>query len=236
MAGDSSDAAVDVSVIIPVFNGERWIDDCLSSVAQQEFAGTMEVSIYDDSSTDGTAKLLQEWKPKLESRGFFVRISSGDPGSKPRGVGFAKNAAVRQSKGRYLCFQDIDDIMHPSRVQEQFYEATKQLPNTIVGSQYHRLPEGSTERYTLWANTLPLQKLTVQVYTSHGPTVIMPTWFCSRAVFDAVGGFDETGKGTPEDLIFFYKHLDLGGNVVRVEKDLLIYRYHLQQSTFTIAE
>ncbi|XP_065283774.1 queuosine-tRNA galactosyltransferase-like [Dermacentor albipictus] len=236
MTGDSSDAAVDVSVIIPVFNGERWVDDCLSSVAQQEFAGTLEVSIYDDSSTDGTAKLLQEWKPKLESRGFFVRISSGDPGSEPRGVGFAKNAAVRQSKGRYLCFQDIDDLMHPSRVQEQFYEATKRSPNTIVGSQYHRLPEGSTERYTLWANTLDLQKLTVQVYTSHGPTVIMPTWFCSRAVFEAVGGFDETGKGTPEDLIFFYKHLDLGGNVTRVEKDLLTYRYHLQQSTFTIAE
>ncbi|XP_037286809.1 queuosine-tRNA galactosyltransferase isoform X2 [Rhipicephalus microplus] len=227
MTGDTSDDAVDVSVIIPVFNGEQWIDECLSSVAQQEFDGTLEVSIYDDSSTDGTAELLREWKTKLESRGFLVRISSGDPGSKPRGVGFAKNAAVRQSKGWYLCFQDIDDVMHPSRVQEQFCEATKQLPNTIVGSQYHRLPEGSTERYTLWANTLDPRKLTVQVYTSHGPTVIMPTWFCSRAVFDV---------GTPEDLIFFYKHLDLGGNVARVEKDLLTYRYHPQQSTFTIAE
>lgn len=43
-------------------------------------------------------------------------------------------------------------------------------------------------------------------------------------------------EGTPEDLIFFYKHLDLGGNVARVEKDLLTYRYHPQQSTFTIAE
>ncbi|KAL3245875.1 hypothetical protein MRX96_058158 [Rhipicephalus microplus] len=204
MTGDTSDDAVDVSVIIPVFNGEQWIDECLSSVAQQEFDGTLEVSIYDDSSTDGTAELLLEWKTKLESRGFLVRISSGDPGSKPRGVGFAKNAAVRQSKGWYLCFQDIDDVMHPSRVQEQFCEATKQLPNTIVGSQYHRLPEGSTERYTLWANTLDPRKLTVQ--------------------------------GTPEDLIFFYKHLDLGGNVARVEKDLLTYRYHPQQSTFTIAE
>ncbi|KAH7943766.1 hypothetical protein HPB52_011339 [Rhipicephalus sanguineus] len=177
MTGDASNDAVDVSVIIPVFNGKQWIDECLSSVAQQEFDGTLEASIYDDSSTDGTAELLRDWKPKLESRGIFVRISSGDPGSKPRGVGFAKNAAVRQSKGRYLCFQDIDDVMHPSRVQEQFYEATKLSPNTV--------------------------------YTSHGPTVIMPTWFCSRAVFDAIGGFDETGKGTPEDLIFFYKHLDL---------------------------
>ncbi|KAK8776724.1 hypothetical protein V5799_029932 [Amblyomma americanum] len=234
MPEDGLNAAVDVSIIIPVHNGEKWINECLTSVADQVFAGTLEVSIFNDSSTDGTAGLLEEWKPKLESRGFSVCISAGDPGS--RGVGFAKNAAVRQSKGGYLCFQDIDDIMHPARVQEQFDEATRQPPNTIVGSQFHRLPEGSTERYTLWANTLDPKKLTVQVYTSHGPTVIMPTWFCNRVVFDTVGGFDETGKGTPEDLIFFFKHLDFGGNVVRVEKDLLTYRYHLQQSTFTIAE
>lgn len=236
MSEDHPIDVTDVSIIIPVFNGERWIHDCLSSVVAQEFAGTLEVSVYNDSSTDGTAALLQEWKSKLESRGFSVRISSGDPGCQPKGVGAAKNSAVRHSTGRYLCFQDIDDVMHHTRVQQQFDEATRQPPNTIVGSQFHRSPEGSTERYTVWANTLHPKKLTVQVYTSHGPTVIMPTWFCSRAVFDSVGGFDESGKGTPEDLIFFYKHLDLGGNVVRVEKDLLTYRYHLQQSTFTIAE
>lgn len=34
----------------------------------------------------------------------------------------------------------------------------------------------------------------MQVYTSHGPTVIMPTWCCMRQVFDRVGGFDEGGK------------------------------------------
>ena len=33
-----------------------------------------------------------------------------------------------------------------------------------------------------------------QIYTSHGPTVIMPTWFCKREIFDTVGGFDEGGK------------------------------------------
>uniref|UniRef100_G3MQN2 Glycosyltransferase 2-like domain-containing protein n=1 Tax=Amblyomma maculatum TaxID=34609 RepID=G3MQN2_AMBMU len=214
MAGENLSAAVDVSVIIPVHNGERWINECLASVADQIFAGTLEVSIYNDSSTDGTARLLEEWKPKLESRGFpFVSLQ-----------------VIRRLN------PEEDDIMHPMRIQEQFDEATRQPANTIVGSQFHRSPEGSTERYTLWANTLDRKKLTVQVYTSHGPTVIMPTWFCNRVVFDTVGGFDETGKGTPEDLIFFYKHLDVGGNVVRVEKDLLTYRYHLQQSTFTISE
>lgn len=55
----------------------------------------------------------------------------------------------------------------------------------------------------------------------------MPTWFCSRKVFDRIeNGFSEKGKGTPEDLIFFYNHLDLSGIVRRVNEDLLMYRYH----------
>lgn len=51
-----------------------------------------------------------------------------------------------------------------------------------------------------------------------------------------VGGFDETGKGTPEDLIFFYRHLDLNGGIHRVDEVLLVYRYHPLQTTFTIDE
>lgn len=51
-----------------------------------------------------------------------------------------------------------------------------------------------------------------------------------------VGGFDETGKGTPEDLIFFYRHLDLKGGIHRVDQVLLVYRYHPLQTTFSIDE
>lgn len=54
----------------------------------------------------------------------------------------------------------------------------------IIGSRFTRDPPDSTLRYTKWANELDESKLTLQVYTSHGPTVIMPTWFCHRAVFD----------------------------------------------------
>lgn len=51
-----------------------------------------------------------------------------------------------------------------------------------------------------------------------------------------VGGFQESGKGTPEDLIFFYRHLDLGGKIIRVDQTLLVYRYHPLQTTFSIDE
>lgn len=80
---------------------------------------------------------------------------------------------------------------------------------------------------------MPQDKLEVQIYTAHGPTVIMPTWFCHRNVFDIVGGF-ETGRGVPEDLIFFYNHLDRAGKIERVDDVLLTYTYHPNAATFDV--
>lgn len=151
----------------------------------------------------------------------------------PRGVGYARNRAVEKSSGKFLCFLDVDDVMHQDRLTKQ-YHAALSFDNMIVGSRFHREPEGSTERFTKWANEIPHDKLMTQIYTSHGPTVIMPTWFCSRDVFDKVGGFDEGGRGVPEDLIFFYKHLDLGGTVMRIDEDLMMYRYHETSATFSV--
>lgn len=80
-------------------------------------------------------------------------------------------------------------------------------------------------------------QLQTQIYLSFGPTVVMPTWFCERSVYDGVeGGFDETGKGVPEDLIFFYKHLEGGGSVVRADEELVVYRYHPNATTFSVTE
>lgn len=61
----------------------------------------------------------------------------------------------------------------------------------------------------------------------------MPTWFCHRDVFERVGGF-ESGRGVPEDLIFFYKHIDSGGRVQRVDETLLSYTYHPNAATFSV--
>ncbi|XP_071968759.1 queuosine-tRNA galactosyltransferase isoform X2 [Engystomops pustulosus] len=75
-----------------------------------------------------------------------------------------------------------------------------------------------------------------EVFTSHGPTVIMPTWFCSREWFCYVGQFVEDGQGTPEDQLFFYDHLRKGGGVHRVDECLLQYRYHQHATTHSISE
>ncbi|XP_038228221.1 UDP-GlcNAc:betaGal beta-1,3-N-acetylglucosaminyltransferase-like protein 1 isoform X2 [Dermochelys coriacea] len=203
---------IQVSVVLPVHNTECWLDECLKSIVEQDFEGTMELSVFNDASKDNSINIIEKWKLKLEDVGIRVVIDGHDS-PQPQGVGFAKNQAVIQSSGTYLCFLD-----------------------SIIGCQVRREPLDSTERYTRWINNLTPGQLLTQVFTSHGPTVIMPTWFCSREWFCHVGKFNEGGKGVPEDLLFFYEHIRKGGGVFRVDQCLLQYRYHPQAATHSVLE
>ncbi|XP_028692877.2 queuosine-tRNA galactosyltransferase isoform X4 [Macaca mulatta] len=223
-----------VSIILPVHNAEPWLDECLRSVLQQDFEGTMELSVFNDASKDKSGAIIEKWRVKLEDSGVHVIIGGHDSLS-PRGVGYSKNQAVAQSSGSYLCFLDSDDVMMPQRVRLQ-HQAAVQHPSSIVGCRVRRDPPNSTERYTRWINQLTPEQLLTQVFTANGPTVIMPTWFCSRAWFSHVGPFDEGGQGVPEDLLFFYEHLRKGGGVVRVDQSLLLYRYHPRAATHSVLE
>lgn len=226
-----------ISVIVPIHNGAQWIDACFHSILKQTALNNpnlrLEVCICNDSSADNTLKLLKNWESDFQEQGVVFKIFNNTNGT-PGGVGYSKNKAVSLSTGEFLCFQDVDDIMLPNRIQKQ-YEAIRNCTDiTIVGSQFERNPDGSTIRFTKWANSLTQDQLNLQVFTSHGPTVIMPTWFLHKNTFDRIGGFVENEKGTPEDLIFFYKHLDFGGKIFRVDECLLIYTFHTGQTTFSI--
>ncbi|XP_041980827.1 UDP-GlcNAc:betaGal beta-1,3-N-acetylglucosaminyltransferase-like protein 1 [Aricia agestis] len=224
---------VDISVIIPVHNGAEWIAKCMKSIADQTIFNTkakIEIVVFNDGSTDCTQKLLEEWKEYFSCQGTLFIITGS---SLSKGVGGAKNGAVNRSTGQYLCFQDIDDVMNPHRILQQ-WEAAKLNKSAIIGCQVIRDPQNSTPRFVKWANNIKPEQLTKQIYLSYGPTILMPTWFCHRSVFEKIGGFDESGRGTPEDLIFFYAHIDIGGKLIRLNQELLIYTYHKNATTFSV--
>ncbi|XP_019615016.1 PREDICTED: UDP-GlcNAc:betaGal beta-1,3-N-acetylglucosaminyltransferase-like protein 1 isoform X1 [Branchiostoma belcheri] len=177
---------------MPVHNAAAWLQESLQSVLLQTFRGCMEMVVFNDASKDSSLQIIEDWRQKFESAGILMTVGGHDSDS-PRGVGYAKNQAILQSSGAYLCFLDADDVMHPRRVELQ-YETAVRHQSAIVGCRVHREPDGSTDRYTRWINTLTPEQLTTQIYTANGPTVIMPTWFCSRLVWDRVGGFNEGGK------------------------------------------
>ncbi len=213
-----------VSIIVAVHNGAGTLDECFESVLSQTYAGPLEVCVYDDASGDGTPGLLRTWAARFAARGIgCVLLPAGDgaaaAGAAAIGPGPARNAAVAASHGAYLCILDADDMMAPGRVGAQLPAAAAR-PRAIVGCRFDRTPPGSTARYTAWANRLTPAELYTQAYREL--TVINPTWFMARAVFERAGGYP-AGRG--EDLRLFYSHLDAGGELHIVDEVLLTYRY-----------
>mmetsp|Transcript_26839 Transcript_26839/g.61887 ORF Transcript_26839/g.61887 Transcript_26839/m.61887 type:complete len:625 (+) Transcript_26839:407-2281(+) len=197
-----------VSIIVPAHNAMTTLDAALESVLCQDYCGRVQVSLFDDASTDGTAERIAHWLARLNANGFETVASgsrwqpSGNVDAKAGGIGFAKNRAVAQSEGAVLIFLDSDDIMLPARISQQVL-ALSQSPRAIVGGAWRRLPDGATAHYESWANSLSPERLWLEQFRE--TTLQMPTWAIRRETFARVGGFVEKPA---EDLAFFLKHLD----------------------------
>jgi glycosyltransferase involved in cell wall biosynthesis len=215
---------VRVSVILPVHNGEKWIDGCFEALLGQTVlspdAGCrqpvqLELSAFDDGSADGSWAALVRWRPRLEAEGIAVVLSRSGA-SCGSGCGFAKNRAVAQSTGEWLCFHDVDDVSMPNRIEAQLSAAAAR-PDALIGARVVRHPLGSTDRYVSWANRMSPAELSTHRFREC--TLLMPTWFLSRACFTAVGGFREEHC---EDLLFLHAHVRRGGALVRVDGPPLV--------------
>lgn len=96
-----------VSVIVPVYNGEQWIHQCLESIRAQTFTD-YEIIVVDDGSTDNTPQLLAEQGTEIRS----FRTEN-------RGVSAARNKGIREARGKYVAFLDADDLWEPDRLERQ---------------------------------------------------------------------------------------------------------------------
>jgi glycosyltransferase involved in cell wall biosynthesis len=91
-----------VSVIIPVYNVEKYLAECLNSICRQTLR-SIEIICVNDGSTDGSAKILAEYKRK--DKRFRVITQEN------RGLSTARNIGIRQAQGDYIYFMDGDDIL-----------------------------------------------------------------------------------------------------------------------------
>eukprot|EP00118_Oscarella_pearsei_P014761 m.128992 g.128992 ORF g.128992 m.128992 type:complete len:117 (+) comp37960_c0_seq14:320-670(+) len=74
-------------------------------------------------------EIVHSWLPRLKAKQVRVVIG-GHSGKEPKGVGFAKNRAIQQSSGQFLCFMDADDIMEDRRIEMQ-YETSVREPDAV---------------------------------------------------------------------------------------------------------
>ena len=103
-----------ISVLIPVYNREDFVERSINSILQQTYTN-FELIIYDDGSTDSTNNIISKLMKK-DRRIFLI----GDYENK--GVGYARNQLLKQCNTKYAIWMDSDDISHPERIELQLKE------------------------------------------------------------------------------------------------------------------
>lgn len=123
-----------VSVIIPVYNGEKYVASCLDNMMSQTYK-KMEIIVIDDGSKDDSAKIAQRYPVKLISH------------SKNRGLSVARNTGIDASRGEYIHFMDVDDAVNNDYFMEMVGAITEADADIACGGMVNEKHYYKTRRF-----------------------------------------------------------------------------------------
>lgn len=208
------------SVIMPLFNKERYVKKAIESVFTQTYRD-FELIIIDDGSTDNSLDVVKEVKSQ-EPRAKSVCVIS----QQNAGVAAARNNGVAASKGEYVCFLDADDWWEPTYMEEMDRLIQEYPDAGLYATNYIYYKPGNTR---VW-----LDFMTGYLDYAHAYLIqpAMPVWTGAacmpRKVFDEMGGFP-TGIKLGEDFLLWAKTA-LHYKVAFCEKPLAYYNNNVPAS------
>lgn len=168
----------EVSVIIPVYNGEQTIKRALDSVFAQTFAD-IEVIVVDDASLDRTVGLVTQY---ADDRLKLIRSAEN------RGAGAARNKGIAAAKGRWVAFLDSDDAWMPNKLARQI-QLLDRSSKPVAACATGYIIEKNGRRFAVELKLTPQRFHNDIIFgctISPGSTLVV-----ERYVFEEIGGFDE---------------------------------------------
>ncbi len=112
-----------VSIVVPVYNVEKYLDRCLNSIVSQTYRN-LEILLVDDGSPDHCPALCEEWAKK----DLRIRVIH----KKNAGLGMARNTGMELATGDYLCFVDSDDYIAPDMVEKALAMAERTEAEIVI--------------------------------------------------------------------------------------------------------
>lgn len=132
--------AAEISVIVPVYNTEKYVEECIESVLAQTYTD-FELILIDDGSEDNSREICREMWRK-DDRIRLIQMEH-------RGVSAARNAGMDAAVGKYLFFQDSDDMIHP-QLLEALYEVQEKNQTVIVAEGWYEVEDGGLQKSKQW--------------------------------------------------------------------------------------
>jgi glycosyltransferase involved in cell wall biosynthesis len=197
-----------VSVIIPVFNGQRFLREAVQTVLAQNYS-PLEIVIVDDGSTDSTASVVK-------SLGEPVRYLH----QTNQGPAAARNRGIEQAQGSLLAFADADDLWPRNKLELQLPCLIEDVAVEIVMGRIQQVLLSETEDGETQAKEFAEPAFSVNL----GSAIIR------KSVFARVGLFDETMRYS-EDVDWFMRAREAGAAIKTIDAVTLLYRQHEQNMT-----
>jgi glycosyltransferase involved in cell wall biosynthesis len=218
----SARSALKISVLIPVYNGDRYLAECLDSVLMQDFP-EMEILISDDNSNDGSRELIA---------GYAARDSRIRWWKNPRRVGLTANSNIclRAATGEYIKFVHQDDkLLSPSALRK--YAAVLDAHPTVVlaSSRYHITGKKTPSAvFRFHASLCDGRRMILNCFENNNNLIGPPSLAMFRRVL-AQRGFDERFEGGMD--FEMWCHLLQQGDYVHLHEPLATWRVHPNQQT-----
>ncbi|MFQ5524509.1 MAG: glycosyltransferase family 2 protein, partial [Acidimicrobiia bacterium] len=197
----------EVTVVIPVYNEVRFLEETLASVYEQDY-DSWEIVVVDDGSTDPEAVAFLD---SLEARPRLRLVRQDN-----RGLPGARNAGIAVGRGRYVVPLDSDDELDP-RYLERMVAALEAEPEAGYAHCYARLYH-DIDAYWITRPYNPYWQL-----IENG---VVGCVLLRREAWQQVGGYDETMTAGNEDWELWIRLLEAGWSQVQVPEVLFRYRKH----------
>ena len=214
-----------VSVIMAVYNCEKFIKESLYSIKNQDFKD-FEIILYDDGSTDKTYRIAEEI---LYSSGIRYSMGKSLTGNNI-GCGQARNKAIEFASGKYLAIQDGDDKSLPHRLRKEveFLEGNSNI--FCVSALAAVMDESGNflEYYTYPPSTH--RGIKKDMLEKKNNPIIDPASMFKRDIFEKIGGYDSKWRLVPDFNLWMRAILE-GYEFANIGDFLIRYRRHENSNT-----
>ena len=128
-----------ISIIIPVYNVEKYLRQCLDSVVNQTLQD-IQIICVNDGSTDGSLAILQEYADKDSRIEIIDKPNGGNPGG-------ARNAGIPRVRGKYMYFLDSDDWIDPTLCEKTYYRLESTGADLVLFFEQRIVEDGQKKRF-----------------------------------------------------------------------------------------
>lgn len=179
---------IDISIIIPMYNVEEYLEACLDSVANQS-KSHLEVIMIDDGSTDQTGEIAKRYAKQYEWFHYYYIENQG--------LGHARNYGVSKATGKYIAFLDSDDVI-TGRVYEKMFQLAEKNGSDLTVCNVKRMTVKQKKKS--WIHIIAFDQIPEKTHIIRNHSLLYDSTAWNKLILKSF--YDENHFQFPEGILY----------------------------------